>query len=97
MSITRDDVNKVSLLARLLLSDEELQTMTQQIGQILQYMDRLHEVAPAGVEPMAHALEMVDVFREDQVCPSLAHEQALANAPRRDDECYLVPPVLGEL
>jgi aspartyl-tRNA(Asn)/glutamyl-tRNA(Gln) amidotransferase subunit C len=97
MSISRDDVSKVSLLARLLLSEEELQTMTRQMGQILQYMDLLNEVDTSRVEPMAHALEMVDVFREDQVRPSLAREQALANAPCCNDECYLVPPVLGEL
>jgi len=97
MSISRDDVSKVSLLARLLLSPEELDKMTLQMGQILQYMDLLNEVDTAHVEPMAHALDMADVFREDQVRPSLPRQQALANAPHRDDECYLVPAVLGEL
>lgn len=97
MAISRDDVGKVSLLARLLLSEEELDRMTVQLGHILQYMETLNEVDTQHVEPMAHAVEMADVFREDHLGVSLAREQALANAPHRDDECYLVPAVLGEV
>jgi len=96
MAITRDDVLKVSLLARLLLSERELDTMTVQLGGILQYMDLLGEVNTEQVEPMAHAVEMSDVFREDRESAGLARDQALANAPHRDHECYLVPAVLGE-
>ena len=96
MAIARDDVKKVSLLARLVLSAEELDRMTVQLGQILQYMELLNEVDPRHVEPMAHAVEMSDVFRPDQVRASLARDQALANAPHHDDECYLVPAVLGD-
>ena len=87
----------MSLLGRLLLSEEELDKMTTQLGQILGYMDLLGEVDTDGVEPMAHALDVSDVFRDDQVRPSLDRDQALANAPNRDDECYRVPAVLGEL
>ena len=96
MAIARDDVKKVSLLARLVLSAEELDRMTVQLGQILQYMELLNEVDTRHVEPMAHAVEMSDVFRPDQVRASLARDQALANAPHHDDECYLVPAVLGD-
>ena len=96
MSISRVEVEKVSLLARLLLSDEELDRMTSQMGQILGYVDLLAEVDTSQVEPMAHALDVANVFREDAVRPSLDPESALANAPRHDDECYLVPAVLGE-
>jgi len=87
----------VSLLGRLLLSEEELDRMTTQLGQILGYMDLLGEVDTDGVEPMAHALHVSDVFRDDRVRPSLDRDRALANAPNRDDECYRVPAVLGEL
>ena len=96
MTIARDDVKKVSLLARLRLSEEDLDKMTDQLGQILQYMELLNEVDTRQVEPMAHAVEMSDVFREDRVCASLPRGQALASAPHHDDECYLVPAVLGE-
>jgi aspartyl-tRNA(Asn)/glutamyl-tRNA(Gln) amidotransferase subunit C len=96
MAISRAEVEKVSLLGRLRLSDEELDKMTTQLGAILQYMELLAEVDTSGVQPMAHAVEVADVFRDDQVRPSLEREQALANAPHRDAECYLVPAVLGE-
>ena len=96
MAISREEVEKVSLLGRLRLSDEELDRMTAQLGQILDYMDLLGEVDTEQVEPMAHALDVADVFRDDRVRPSLPRKEALANAPRHDDECYLVPAVLGE-
>lgn len=97
MAISPDEVQKVSLLGRLQLSPDELATMTVQLGQILEYMDLLAEVDTQDVEPMAHALDVSDVFRPDQVCPSLDRQKALANAPQRDEECYLVPAVLGDL
>jgi aspartyl-tRNA(Asn)/glutamyl-tRNA(Gln) amidotransferase subunit C len=96
MAISREQVAKVSLLSRLLLGDEELDTMTQQLGQILEYMDLLGEVETEGVPPMAHALDVSDVFRQDRARPGLSRDEALANAPHRDDECYLVPAVLGD-
>ena len=97
MAISREDVQKVSLLGRLLLSEEELDTMTSQLGEILRYMELLEEVDTEQVEPMAHALDVANVFRPDEVNPSLHRDQALANAPNRDDECYRVPAVLGEI
>jgi aspartyl-tRNA(Asn)/glutamyl-tRNA(Gln) amidotransferase subunit C len=94
MSLTRAEVEKIALLSRLLLSEDELQRMTVQLGGILGYMDLLGEVDTTGVEPMAHARDLTNVFREDVARPSLDREQALANAPHRDGECYLVPAVL---
>jgi aspartyl-tRNA(Asn)/glutamyl-tRNA(Gln) amidotransferase subunit C len=96
MPISRQEVEKVSLLGRLLLGEAELDTMTHQLGDILAYMELLGEVDTAGVEPMAHAIDVSNAFREDAVRPSLGREEALANAPHRDTECYLVPAVLGE-
>ena len=96
MPISRAEVEKVSMLARLVLSEDELDRMTSQMGEILGYVDLLSEVDTAQVEPMAHALDVANVFRDDVVRPSLERESALANAPHRDEECYLVPAVLGE-
>ena len=96
MSITRAEVEKIALLGRLLLSDEELDRMTSQMGQILAYVDLLSELDTAQVEPMAHAVDVANAFRDDVAQPSLERESALANAPHRDQECYLVPAVLGE-
>jgi len=94
--LTRADVEKVALLARLRLSEPELETMTGQLAHIVGYVDQLAEVDTEGVEPMAHAVEQTNVFGDDCVEPSLPREQALANAPRHNDRGYLVPAVLGE-
>ena len=96
MSISRQDVEKVALLARLQLTDDELATMTDELAQIVGYVDQLAEVNTDGVEPMAHAVEVANVFRDDVVTASLPREEALANAPHHDDRGYLVPAVLGE-
>lgn len=96
MSLTRQEVEKVALLARLQLTEDELTTMTSQLGQILEYVDQLGQLDTDGVEPMAHAIEMSNVFAEDEVHASLPRDEALANAPKRDSECYRVPAVLGD-
>ena len=96
MSISRQDVEKVALLARLKLSEAELSTMTEQLAQIVGYVDQLAEVDTTHIEPMAHAIELSNVFRGDMVTKSLPRDEALANAPHHDDRGYLVPAVLGE-
>jgi aspartyl-tRNA(Asn)/glutamyl-tRNA(Gln) amidotransferase subunit C len=96
MSLTREDVAKVSLLGRLRLRDDELDRMTDQLTQIVTYMELLSEVNTDGVEPMAHAVERSNVFAEDLILPSLPRDAALRNAPKRDEQCYRVPAVLGD-
>ena len=96
MGISRDEVRKVALLARLALTEEEVDTFTEQLGGVLDYMGLLAELDTEGVEPMAHAVELTNVFRDDMVTVSLDREAALANAPHHDAECYRVPAVLGE-
>jgi aspartyl-tRNA(Asn)/glutamyl-tRNA(Gln) amidotransferase subunit C len=96
MSLSRTDVEKVSLLGRLALSESELETMTTQLARVVGYVEQLNEVQTEGVQPMAHALEMHNVYREDSLAASLPRDAALANAPKRDSECYRVPAVLGE-
>lgn len=96
MSLSRADVEKVSLLARLQLSPQELDTMTTQLGAIVGYVEQLSELDTEGVEPMAHAIDVSNVFAADEQRPSLPREAALAGAPHHDREFYLVPAVLGE-
>jgi aspartyl-tRNA(Asn)/glutamyl-tRNA(Gln) amidotransferase subunit C len=96
MSLTRQDVEKVSLLARLRLTAEELERMTEQMGQIVAYVESLAELDTENVEPMAHAVEVFNVFAADELRPSLDRDAALAEAPHHDREFYLVPAVLGE-
>jgi aspartyl-tRNA(Asn)/glutamyl-tRNA(Gln) amidotransferase subunit C len=83
-------------LARLQLSEAELDRLTEQLGQIVGYVDQLAELDTSGVEPMAHALDISNMLVEDALQPSLPRELALSNAPKQDGKCYLVPAVLGE-
>jgi aspartyl-tRNA(Asn)/glutamyl-tRNA(Gln) amidotransferase subunit C len=77
-----------------------LDRLTAQLGGVVDYFQQLAEldgeIAGKQVKPMAHAVEMTNIFRADEVCPSLDRAAALANAPQQDGECYLVPAVLGE-
>jgi aspartyl-tRNA(Asn)/glutamyl-tRNA(Gln) amidotransferase subunit C len=94
MALTRKDVEWVAHLARLRLTDAELETMTRQLGAIVDYVAQLAEVDTEGVEPMAHPLTVHNVFRADEPAPSLPVEEALANAPRRRGDFFSVPAVL---
>ena len=96
MSITRDDVKKVSLLARLELSEAELATMTEQLAQIVQYVEQLSRLNTESVQPIAQAVETFNVFAADEPRPSLDRAAALANAPKHNNQSYRVPAVLGE-
>ena len=94
MSLSQDEVAKVASLARLRLSEEQLSSMTRDLDAIVQYVAKLDELDTEGVIPMAHAGDLSNVFAADELRPSLDRESVLANAPSRDDESYLVPPVL---
>ena len=94
MAITRADVERVALLARLDLDDDQVDALTPQMADIVAYVDSLAEVDTAGVEPMVHAVELANVLRPDEVRPGLSHEAALANAPRKDAVGFRVPAVL---
>ncbi|GAC1308906.1 MAG: Asp-tRNA(Asn)/Glu-tRNA(Gln) amidotransferase subunit GatC [Isosphaeraceae bacterium] len=94
MALTRSDVAKVALLARLRLEPHELDLFTGQLNSIVEFVNQLQEPDTTNVEPLAHGIEVRNVFREDVVGPSLSREDALANAPKRDVDCFLVPAVL---
>ena len=96
MGLTRQAVEKVALLSRLQLTAAELETMSEQLAQIVAYVDHLAQVNTDGVEPMAHAIELKNVFEADAVAPSLPRKEALATAPHHNATGYLVPAVLGE-
>ena len=89
-----DDVRKVAHLARLKLADDELETFTRQLGDVLRYVDQLNAVETTGVVPLAHPHEAANVLRADELRDSLPREDALANAPRSDGEFFLVPAIL---
>jgi aspartyl-tRNA(Asn)/glutamyl-tRNA(Gln) amidotransferase subunit C len=96
MALTRQEVEKVSLLARLALTPQELDTMTTQLGQIVGYVELLAELDTSDVEPMVYAVDVANVLVADELRESLDRAAALANAPHHDGQFYLVPAVLGD-
>ena len=96
MSLSRNDVAKVGLLARLALSDADLDTMTRELSSIVGFVGQLEKIDTADVAPLAHPLDTQNVFRADVPKPSLTTAEALQSAPRHDGEYFLVPAVLGD-
>ena len=97
--LTPQQVRDIAHLARLDLTDAELATMTRQLDAIVEYVTLLQEVPTDGVEPLAHALPVSNVFRDDEPTPSLGASEALACAPdrrknARGEQFYAVPAVL---
>ena len=94
--LTREDVIKGAMLARLALSENEISSLTQELTKIVGFVSQLSEIDTSDVEPLAHPLDSQNVFREDEPTTSLNTADALRSAPRHDGECFLVPAVLGE-
>ncbi|MDX1926127.1 MAG: Asp-tRNA(Asn)/Glu-tRNA(Gln) amidotransferase subunit GatC [Pirellulaceae bacterium] len=95
MQLTTEDVKKVAVLARLEFSESELAVFTEQLGNIVAFVEQLSQVATEGIEPMAHPLDVHTVLRTDELRPGLSREAALSNSPNHDDTCFLVPPVMA--
>lgn len=93
-NITRDEVLKVAHLARLKLTPDEVDRYTEQLSAVLGYVSRLDELDTETVEPMAHAVELINVFRGDEIRPSLPREAALSNSPKTDGRYFLVPQII---
>lgn len=96
--VTKKDVEKIADLARLQLSGEELDGLTGDLNNILDYIDQLKEVNVAGVEPLENINEDVgeNVLRRDEVGESLTQADALKNAPKAADGFFLVPKVIEQ-
>ncbi len=95
MRITREELEKTAALARLRLSDEEAQAMCRDVGDILEYINKLNEIDTNGVRPTTHAIEVNNAFREDVVHDCLPREEALRNGPRQNGEAFVVPKVIS--
>jgi len=91
-AISREEVLHVARLARLELSDEEVERLGGQLNAILEAVGKVAELDLAGVEPTAHPLDLVNVWAEDEPRPSLPVEEALENAPEREGNFFRVPP-----
>ena len=93
--LTRADVEHVAFLARLGLTEAELDRLEGQLNHILDQYAKLAELDTDAIPPTAQTIELENILREDVVTPSLPAEAVLANAPARSGEFVLVPPILG--
>ncbi len=91
--ITVKDVEHVAKLARLELTEEEKEKFTSQLGDVLKYVEQMNEVDTSDVEPMAHAIDFVNVMREDVVKYEQTKEELMKNAPDAEDGFFKVPKI----
>jgi aspartyl-tRNA(Asn)/glutamyl-tRNA(Gln) amidotransferase subunit C len=96
MKISKDDVTKVAELARLEVTEEETGIFTEQLGNILEYIEKLNELDTDNVEPTSHVLDISTPLREDKVVKWLSIEEVLQNAPESEDNFFVVPQVIED-
>lgn len=94
-SISRDDVQEIARLARLRLSDAEIDSLRVDLSAILEHMDALREVDTDGVEPMTHVVPATHALRADVLDVSLPVDTALSQAPRHGDGFFVVPNIIA--
>ena len=94
MAIDRKTVENVAKLARLQLTPEELDRYGQQLAAILDYIAKLEKLDVQGLEPLAQAVDMNNVFRDDVPRPSLPRDAALQNAPEKNGDFFIVPKIV---
>jgi len=88
------EIEHIAMLARLELHDEEKKLFSEQLGSIIKYIDKLNELDTSNVEPTEHVLPVKNVFRNDELRPSLPKEKALQNAPDSNEGFYRVPKII---
>lgn len=94
MGISVKEVEALAHLARIQLTAQELERFAGQLDEILSYVEKLKLAKTEGVAPTSHVLGLINVFREDQIQPSLPMEKALANAPDREGPFFKVPQII---
>ena len=95
-SLSRDDVANLARLARIDMTDQELENLTTEFGIILNAVARVQEVATTDVPATSHPLPLKNIFRSDVVIPSLTPEESLSGAPASEEQRFKVPQILGE-
>lgn len=95
MALSREEVEHIARLARIGMTEEDLEVFGGQLSHILEQFNVLKEVDTEGVPATSHTVDLSSVFRDDEERESLAQEDVLANAPRRDGDYFRVKPVLG--
>lgn len=91
--ITIKDVEHVAKLARLEINEDEKETLTRQLGDILKYVEQMNEVDTSNVKPLSHAVELVNIMREDEICYEQTKSELMKNAPSEEDGYFKVPKI----
>ena len=94
MSVSKEEVKNIAKLAKLRLSEGEVDEFTIDMNNILEYVEKLNQLDTTNVKPLLHPHEGNNVFREDEIKPSIDREDALKNAPNRSEEFFRVPKVI---
>ena len=94
MSLSEKDVQYVAKLARLEVTDQEVAKYTQQLDNILEYVQQLNKLDTTNVEPLAHVLDLKNVTREDKPAPSLTQQEVLSNGPEVQSGHFRVPKIM---
>ena len=94
MKLSREEVLRIARLARLGLDESEIERLGEQLSHILENFEALQQVDTAGVPPTAQSVALQGVMRDDEVAPSFPQDDILANAPRREGDCFRVRAVL---
>ena len=94
MKVSREEVLHIARLARIALTEAEITRLSQQLSNLLENFEILQQVNTDDVPPTAQSVALQSVMRDDEVTPSFPSEDILANAPRRDEDCFRVKPVL---
>ena len=94
MKLTREEVQRVAMLARLRLTPEDEERLTEQLDNILQYMEKLNQLDTSGIEPFTHAADIANPMREDVITNEPNAEALLANAPAQENHFFQVPKII---
>jgi len=92
--ISRDEVRHIARLARLSLTEAEVEKFTKQLSQILEHAAKIQELNLDGLEPLTHAVDRTNVMRRDEVREGLSREEALKNAPDKEGDFFRIPPIV---
>lgn len=94
MALSKEDVRKVALLARLELDESEIEKQSGHLNNLLKQFEKLQELDVTGIEPTSHSMPVFNVFRDDLSKPSLAQNETLSNAPESRDGYFIVPRII---
>jgi len=95
MALSESEVRHVAMLARLALTDEQIETLRGELNSILGHIDTIQQLDLEGVEPTAHAIPTVNSTRPDEPRQGLSREMALLNAPEAEDGAFVIPRIVG--